>query len=89
MEDNEGYTSYDIDSGHYPGFDLMLPGLSNRYQDLVSLTFNIYEYVDEEESYMIGFRHATDWAYHYGGWYLDEVLINDNPVELIQDYPEA
>lgn len=89
MEDNEGYTTYDIDSGHYPGFDLMLPGLSNRNQDLVSLTFNIYEYVDEGESYMIGFRHATDWAYHYGGWYLDEVLINDNPVELIPDYPEA
>ena len=89
MEDNVGYTTYDIDPSGYPGFAEMLPGLSGEDQDLLTLTFNIYEYVDEGQSYMIGFRYATDWAYHYGGWYLSEVLINDNPVNLAPEYPRA
>ncbi|MHA1232594.1 MAG: hypothetical protein ACTSPQ_18335 [Candidatus Helarchaeota archaeon] len=91
MEDLNGFTTYEIDSNAYPGFEDMLPGITGNYsEEWITLTFNIANYIETDQNYIIGFRYATDWALHEKGWYIKDVFINGKSIdELKPIYPDA
>jgi len=93
LEDNEGYSTYDYDPNAYPKVIENLPGLTSWVPDWVSLSYDLSAYAGQD--ILVAFRTITDWATHYGGWwidnvYVDGVLISDgSDVSVFKDITEV
>ncbi|MBC7250293.1 MAG: immune inhibitor A [Anaerolineae bacterium] len=73
LEDNEGYSTYDYDPNAHPKVVENLPGLTSYVDDWVTLTYDLSAYSGD---ILIAFRMVTDWATHYGGWWIDNVYVD-------------
>lgn len=80
LEDEEDYATYDHDPSAHPKVVANLPGLTSYVEDWVTLTYDLSAYAGQD--ILIGFRLVTDWAVHYGGWWIDNVYVDDT---LISD----
>ncbi|MCB9421905.1 MAG: immune inhibitor A [Ardenticatenaceae bacterium] len=92
LEDNEGYSTYDYDPNAHPTVIANLPGLTSWLDDWVTLSYDLSPYAGQD--ILVAFRLVTDWATHYGGWwidnvYVDDVLISDgSDVSIFKDITE-
>lgn len=75
LEDNEGYSTYDYDPNAHPTVIANLPGLTSWVADWVTLSYDLTAYAGQD--ILVAFRHVTDWATHYGGWWIDAVYMDD------------
>jgi len=80
LEDNEGYSTYDHDPNAHPKVVENLPGLTSWVPAWVTLTYDLSDY--EGQDILIAFRLVTDWATYYGGWWIDNVYVDET---LISD----
>lgn len=69
------YTTGDYDPNAHPKVIANLPGLTSYVTDWVTMSFDLAAY--EGQDILIAFRLVTDWATHYGGWYIDNVYVDD------------
>jgi hypothetical protein len=74
LEDNEGYSTYDYDPNAYPTAIANLPGLTSWVPDWVTLSYDLSPYAGQD--ILVAFRLVTDWATHYGGWWIDAVYMD-------------
>ncbi|MGD8996827.1 MAG: immune inhibitor A [Anaerolineae bacterium] len=84
LEDNEGYSTYDYDPSAHPKVVENVPGLTSWVPDWVTLSYDLSSYAGQD--ILIGFRLVTDWATHYGGWWIDNVYMDD---ALVTDCSDA
>jgi len=75
LEDNEGYSTYDYDPNAHPKVVENVPGLTSWVDEWVTLTYDLSAYAGQD--ILIGFRMVTDWATHDGGWWIDNVYVDD------------
>ena len=61
-----------------------MPGLTGFIADPVTLTYDLSAYAGQ--NILIAFRLVTDWATHYGGWWIDNIYLDDT---LISDGTDA
>lgn len=93
LEDNEGYSTYDHDTSAHPTVVANLPGLTSYITEWVTLTYDLSAYADQE--ILVAFRLVTDWATHYGGWWIDDVYVDDvlisdgSDVSMFKDITEV
>ena len=83
LADNEGYSTFDHDPDAHPKVVENLPGLTSWVDDWVTLTYDLSAYPGD---ILIAFRMVTDWATHYGGWWIDNVYVDGT---LISDGSSA
>jgi immune inhibitor A len=69
------YTTYDYDPDAHPKVIANLPGLTSWVTDWVTLSYDLSPYAGQD--ILVAFRLVTDWATHYGGWWIDAVYMND------------
>lgn len=81
---SNAYTTSEHDPGAHPKVVANLPGLTSYVTDWVSMEFDLSTYAGQDV--LIAFRHITDWATHYGGWYIDNVYVDST---LISDGSDA
>lgn len=74
------YTTDEADPDAHPAIVENLPGLTGYSEIIVTMSFDLSEYVGQEIMYR--FRYMTDWSYTEWGWLIDNVYIND---ELVDD----
>lgn len=92
LEDNEGYSTYDYDPNALPKAIENLPGLTSWLSEWVTLSYDLSPYAGQE--ILVAFRLVTDWATHYGGWWIDniymdgEVIFDGSSVEGFMDITE-
>jgi hypothetical protein len=80
------YTTYDYISGAIQTVVDNLPGLTSYLTDFVTMSFDLTAYAGQ--TVLIGFHYITDWATHYGGWYImDDVTVGGEVLELDAWYP--
>lgn len=84
LMDNEGYSTYDHDPSAHPKVVENLPGLTGWISETVTLSYDLSPYAGED--ILVGFRMVTDWATHYGGWWIDNVYVDG---EMISDGSSA
>ncbi|MCA9978911.1 MAG: immune inhibitor A, partial [Anaerolineales bacterium] len=84
LEDNEEYSTYDYDPNAHPTVIANLPGLTSWIPDWITLTYDLGAYADQD--ILVAFRMVTDWGTHYGGWWIDNVYVDDT---LISDGTDA
>jgi hypothetical protein len=84
LEDNEGYSTFDHDPSAHPKVVESLPGLTSWVPGWVTLSYDLSAY--DGQDILIAFRLVTDWATHYGGWWIDDVYVDDT---LISDGSDA
>jgi immune inhibitor A len=84
LEDNEGYSTYDYDPNAIPVAIENLPGLTSYVTAPVTLTYDLGAYAGQD--ILVGFRMITDWGTHYGGWWIDNVYVDNT---LISDGTNA
>jgi immune inhibitor A len=77
LEDNEGYSVYDYDPSAHPKVVANVPGLTSYVEDWVTLTYDLSAYSGD---ILVGFRLVTDWATHYGGWWIDNIAVDGAPI---------
>ncbi|MBN2094402.1 MAG: immune inhibitor A, partial [Candidatus Zambryskibacteria bacterium] len=93
LVDNEGYSTYDHDPSAHPTVVANLPGLTSWITTWDTLTYDLSAYSGQD--ILIAFRMVTDWATYYGGWwidnvYIDETLISDgSDVNIFMDITEV
>ena len=75
LEDNEGYSTYDFDPSAHSTAVENLPGLTSWVPDWVTLSYDLSAYAGQD--ILVAFRLVTDWATHYGGWWIDAVYMDD------------
>jgi immune inhibitor A len=73
------YTTADHDPDAHPTVVANLPGLTGWSEDWVTMSFDLSDYSGD---ILLAFRYVTDWATFYGGWYIDNVYVDDT---LISD----
>lgn len=69
------YTTYEYDPNAHPKVIENLPGLTSYITDPVTMSYDLSAYAGQD--ILIGFRMVTDWGTHYGGWWIDNVFVND------------
>ncbi|MDY7040398.1 MAG: immune inhibitor A [Chloroflexota bacterium] len=74
LEDNEGYSTYEYDPNAHPKVVENLPGLTSWVDEWLTLSYDLSAYAGQD--ILIGFRLVTDWATHYGGWWIDNVYVD-------------
>lgn len=74
LEDNEGYSTYDHDPSAISTAVDNLPGLTSYITDWVTLSYDLSAYAGQD--ILVAFRLVTDWATHYGGWWIDAVYMD-------------
>jgi len=75
LEDDQGYSTYDHDPSAHPKVLENLPGLTSYVTEWVTLTYDLSDYAGQD--ILIAFRLVTDWATYYGGWWIDNVYVDD------------
>jgi immune inhibitor A len=83
LVDNEGYSTYDYDASAHPKVVANVPGLTSYVEPWptwVNLSYDLNAYAGQD--ILVAFRLVTDWNTHYGGWWIDNVYVNDT---LISD----
>lgn len=78
--DNEGYSTDVTDPSAHPKVVENVPGLTSWVDEWLTLTYDLSVYAGQD--ILIGFRYVTDWATTYGGWWIDNVYVDDT---LISD----
>jgi hypothetical protein len=78
LADNEGYSTDIYDPNAHPTVVANLPGLTTFVTETVSLSYDLTAYAGQD--ILIGFRFVTDWATHYGGWWIDNVSVGGTPI---------
>ncbi|MGE5251486.1 MAG: peptidase M6 [Bacteroidota bacterium] len=84
LYDNEGYATTDHDPNAHPKVIANLPGLTSYITTPVTLTYDLSAYAGQ--NILVAFRLVTDWATYYGGWWIDNVYVDDT---LISDGTDA
>jgi len=98
---SNGYTTSDHDPSAHPNVMANLPGLTGNVEGLsdntlwdpaspmTTMTFDLKAY--KGKTVMIGFRHVTDWATTYDGWFIQSANVSGNPLTLsvFYDFPPA
>jgi immune inhibitor A len=84
LEDSDGYSTYDYDPSAHPKVVENLPGLTSWVDDPVTLSYDLSAFGGQD--ILIAFRLVTDWATHYGGWWVDNVYVDGT---LISDGTDA
>lgn len=84
LEDNEGNSTYDHDSSAHPKVVENLPGLTSYTESIVTLSYDLSAYAGQD--ILVAFHLVTDWATYYGGWWIDNVYVDD---ELISNGTDA
>lgn len=84
LEDGQGYSTFDYDPNAHPKVIENLPGLTSYITAPVTLTYDLGAYAGQD--ILVAFRMVTDWGTHYGGWWIDNVYVDDN---LISDGTDA
>lgn len=84
LVDDQGYSTYDYDPSAHPTVVENVPGLTSWVPDWVTLSYDLSAYADQD--ILVAFRLVTDWATHYGGWWVDNVYVDD---VLISDGTDA
>jgi hypothetical protein len=80
------YTTYDHDPAAIQTAVDNLPGLTSYLTDWVTMSFDMTAYMGQ--TVLVGFHYITDWATHYGGWYIvDDVMVGGEVLELDVWYP--
>jgi hypothetical protein len=74
LEDNEGYSTYDHDPAAHPKVLENLPGLTSWVAAPVTLSYDLGAYAGQD--ILVAFHLVTDWATHYGGWWIDAVYMD-------------
>lgn len=74
LADNEGYSTYDYDPNAHPKVIANLPGLTDSTADWVTLSYDLSAYAGQD--ILVGLRLVTDWATHYGGWWVDNIYVD-------------
>lgn len=74
LADNEGYSTFDYDPGAISTAVDNLPGLTSWVPDWVTLSYDLSPYAGQD--ILVAFRLVTDWATHYGGWWIDAVYMD-------------
>ncbi len=77
-------TTYDYDPNAHPTVIANLPGLTSWIPDWVTMDFDLSAYAGQD--ILVAFRLVTDWATHYGGWWIDNVEVDG---VLISDGTDA
>ena len=77
LQDNEGNATFDYDPNAHPKVIENLPGLTSYITAPVTLTYDLSAYTGQ--NILVAFRMVTDWGTHYGGWWIDNVVV-DNTV---------
>lgn len=75
LADNEGYSTYEVDPSAIETAVNNLPGLTSWVSDWVTLSYDLSAYAGQD--ILVAFREVTDWATHYGGWWIDAVYMDD------------
>lgn len=78
------YTTADHDPNAHPTVIENLPGITSFITDWATMEFDLGAYADQD--ILVAFRLVTDWATHYGGWWIDNVYVDDT---LISDGTDA
>ncbi len=78
------WTTADFDPNAHPDIIANLPGLTSYVTDWQTLSFDLSPYAGQD--ILVAFRYMTDWATSYGGWYIDNVYVDDT---LISDGSDA
>jgi hypothetical protein len=79
-------TTYDHDPNAISTVVDNLPGLTRQspvWPDWLNMSFDLSAYAGD---ILIAFRYVTDWATHYGGWFIDNVYVDGT---LISDGSDA
>ena len=76
------YTTYVIHEDGYPAIKEELPGLSGESGGWINMAFDLSAYSGEIH---IAFRYMTDWGSEEEGWYVDDIAINDVPIDNADD----
>ncbi|MGD8603757.1 MAG: immune inhibitor A [Anaerolineales bacterium] len=76
---SNAYTTDTHDPSAHPDIIDNLPGLTGWSGDWINVSFDLSAYSGD---ILIAFRYMTDWATTYGGWYIDNVYVDDT---LISD----
>jgi len=84
LPDNEGYSTDNHHPSAYEKVVVNMPGLTSSITDAVTLTYDLSAYAGQ--NILIAFRLVTDWATHSGGWWIDNVSVDDT---LIFDGTDA
>ena len=74
LVDNEGYSTYDHDPSAHPTVIANLPGLTSWVPAPVTLSYDLGAYAGQD--ILVAFHVVTDWATHYGGWWIDAVYMD-------------
>ncbi|QEE18132.2 immune inhibitor A domain-containing protein [Promethearchaeum syntrophicum] len=82
------YTNDEYDPAAYPAIIDNLPGLCGSFDG--TMTFDLGAFIDQEV--ILQFRYMTDWATEEAGWWVENVKVNDIPLNMEAFYsiiPEA
>jgi hypothetical protein len=74
LSDNEGFSTSVHDPNAHPKIVANLPGLTSWVDDWVALSYDLSAYAGQD--ILIAFRYVTDWATTYGGWWIDNVMVD-------------
>jgi len=77
------HTTYEIDPGGYPAINETLPGLTGVFDG--TMEFDLSPYAGE--IVLLQFRYMTDWAFEEAGWWVENVMVNDVPLDMSQFAP--
>jgi hypothetical protein len=75
LADNEGYSTDIYDPSAHPTVVENVPGLTSYVENWVTLSYDLSAYADQD--ILVAFRLVTDWATHFGGWWIDNVMVDD------------
>lgn len=81
---SNSYTTGDYDPNAHPNIIANLPGLTGIQASMVTMSFDLSAY--DGMNILLAFRYMTDWATSYGGWYVDNVYLDD---VLVSDGTDA
>jgi hypothetical protein len=79
------HTIEDTDPSARPLIVENVPGLTGSSDGWTDMEFDLSEYDGQE--IMFQFRYVTDWATTEHGWYVSEVMVNDQMVDVTPVYP--
>ena len=74
------YTTDLYDPSAHPKVVENVPGLTGSSGAWVNMSFDLSAYSGQD--ILLAFRYVTDWAFTYGGWFIDNVYVDGN---LISD----
>ena len=74
LVDNEGYSTDVYDPSAHPTVVENVPGLTSYVTETVTLSYDLSPYVGQD--ILIALRFVTDWATHYGGWWVDNIYVD-------------